>query len=177
MTRASIREHSEAVRWRYLQAPKKEKGKILDECTKVTDYHRKAIIRLLHRGNQPYTDRKRGRPRQYSAAVVEALRIAWEATDRLCSKRLHPFLPELVKILRRHSESTLGSLTLRVWIRFSTISFLASAKATSSSEGLAGMMAVLPCRAQAEKTTSTKSAIATSHRIINLCLFPIISSY
>ena len=102
MTRASIREYSEAVRWRYLQAPKKEKGKILDEFTKVTGYHRKAIIRLLHRVNQPNCNRKRGRPRQYSAAVVGALRIAWEATDRLCSKRLHPFLPELVKVLRRH---------------------------------------------------------------------------
>ena len=107
MTRASIREYTEAVRWRYLQAPKKEKGKILDEFTKVTGYHRKAIIRLLHRVNQPNANRKRGRPRQYSAAVVGALRIAWEATDRLCSKRLHPFLPELVKVLRRHSDRTM----------------------------------------------------------------------
>jgi len=107
MTRASIREYSEAVRWRYLQAPKKEKGKILDEFTKVTGYHRKAIIRLLHRVNQPNANRKRGRPRQYSAAVVGALRIAWEATDRLCSKRLHPFLPELVKVLRRHGDRTM----------------------------------------------------------------------
>jgi len=107
MTRASIREYSEAVRWRYLQAPKKEKTKILDEFTKVTGYHRKAIIRLLHRVNQPNANKKRGRPRQYSAAVVGALRIAWEATDRLCSKRLHPFLPELVKVLRRHSDRTM----------------------------------------------------------------------
>ena len=107
MTRASIREYSEAVRWRYLQAPKKEKGKILDEFIKVTGYHRKAIIRLLHRVNQPNANRKRGRPRQYSAAVVGALRIAWEATDRLCSKRLHPFLPELVKVLRRHGDRTM----------------------------------------------------------------------
>ena len=107
MTRASIREYSEAVRWRYLQAPKKEKGKLLDEFTKVTGYHRKAIIRLLHRVNQPNANRKRGRPRQYSATVVGALRIAWEATDRLCSKRLHPFLPELVKVLRRHGDRTM----------------------------------------------------------------------
>ena len=107
MTRASIREYSEAVRWRYLQAPKKEKGKILDEFTKVTAYHRKAIIRLLHRVSQPNANRKRGRPRQYSAAVIGALRIAWEATDRLCSKRLHPFLPELVKVLRRHGNKTM----------------------------------------------------------------------
>jgi len=107
MTRASIREYSEAVRWRYLQAPKKEKTKILDEFTKVTGYHRKAIIRLLHRVNQPNANRKRGRPRQYSAAVVGALRIAWEATDRLCSKRPHPFLPELVAVMRRHGDRTM----------------------------------------------------------------------
>ncbi len=88
MTRASIVEYVEAVRWRYLRASKKEKGKILDEFTKVTGCHRKAAIRLFHRGNQPRTDKKRGRPRQYGAAVVGALRVAWEATGRLCSKRL-----------------------------------------------------------------------------------------
>ena len=104
MTRSSIREYTEAVRWRYLRASKEEKGKILDEFIKVTGYHRKATIRLLHRVNQPSTNGKRGRPRQYSLAVVGALRVAWEATDRLCSKRLHPFLPELVRVLRRHGE-------------------------------------------------------------------------
>jgi hypothetical protein len=31
--------------------PKKEKGKILDEFTKVTGHHRKAAIRLIRRGN------------------------------------------------------------------------------------------------------------------------------
>lgn len=106
MTRASIREYTEAVRGRYLWASKKEKGRILDEFTKVIGYHRKAAIRLLHRGNQPRANKKRGRPRQYSAAMAGALRVSWEATDRLCSKRLHPFLPELIKVLRRHGDST-----------------------------------------------------------------------
>ena len=41
MTRSSILEYVEAVRERYLMASKKEKGKILDEFTKVTDCHRK----------------------------------------------------------------------------------------------------------------------------------------
>ena len=107
MTRASIREYTEAVRERYLLTSKQERGKILDEFTKVTGYHRKAAIRLLHRGNQARANKKRGRPRQYGAAVVGALRMAWEATDRLCSKRLCPFLPELVMILRRHGDSTM----------------------------------------------------------------------
>ena len=106
MTRGSIREYTEAVRERYLSESKKEKGKILDEFTQVTGCHRKAAIRLFRRRNQPKTNKKRGRPRQYSAAVAGALRVAWEATDRLCSKRLHPFLPELVKVLRRHGDST-----------------------------------------------------------------------
>jgi len=109
MTRGSIREYTEAVRERYFLASKKEKGKILDEFTKVTGYHRKAAIRLFRRGKKPGTNRKRGRPRQYGTAVADALRMAWEATDRLCSKRLHPFLPELVTVLRRHGESAITS--------------------------------------------------------------------
>ena len=106
MTRASILEYVKAVRGRYLRASKKEKGRILDEFTKVTGYHRKAAIRLLRRRNQPRANKKRGRPRQYSA-VADALEVAWAATDRLCSKRLHPFLPELVKVLRRHGDRTM----------------------------------------------------------------------
>jgi hypothetical protein len=35
---------------------------------------------------------------------MSALKIAWEATDRLCSKRFQPFLPELAGILKRKGE-------------------------------------------------------------------------
>jgi hypothetical protein len=105
--RGSIREYTEAVRGRYHRASKKDKGKILDEFTQVIGCHRKAAIRLLRRGNQPIGSKRRGRSRQYDAAVAEALKVAWEATDRLCSKRLHPFLPELVRALRRHGDRTM----------------------------------------------------------------------
>ena len=107
MTRGSILEYTEAVRGRYLRGSKKEKGRILDEFTEVVGCHRKAAIRLLRRVSQSRANKRRGRPRQYGAAVTEALRRAWEATDRLCSKRLHPFLPELVKVLRRHGDRTM----------------------------------------------------------------------
>jgi hypothetical protein len=53
MTRGSIQEYTEAVRGRYLGAAKKEKGRILDEFTQVTGYHRKAAVRLLRRGKSP----------------------------------------------------------------------------------------------------------------------------
>ena len=107
MTPGSVREYAEAVRERYLLAAKKEKGGILDEFTKVTGHHRKAAIRLFRHGNQSTTNRKRGRPQRYGLTVASALRAAWEATDRLCSKRLCPFLPELVMVLRRHGESAM----------------------------------------------------------------------
>jgi len=109
MTRASIREYTEAVRGRYVRASKKEKGRILDEFTKVIGCHRKAAVRLLRQGNQPRGNKKRGHPRQYGTAAAGALRVAWEAIDRLCSKRLHPFLPELVTILRRHGDQAMAT--------------------------------------------------------------------
>jgi len=109
MTRASIQEYVEAVRGRYLRASKIEKGKILDEFTQVIGCHRKAAIRLLPRGNQAGAKRKRGCPRQCGVAVAEAIRVAWEATDCLCSKRLHPFLPELIKVLKRRGNTTINA--------------------------------------------------------------------
>jgi hypothetical protein len=36
------------------------------------------------------------------------LKVVWEASDRLCSKRLQPFLPELVRVMRRHGELAVG---------------------------------------------------------------------
>jgi len=92
MTSSSMQEYTEAGRGRYLQASKVEKGKNLDEFTKVIGYRRKVAICPLRRGNQPMSDKKRGHPRQYGATVVRVLRVVWEATDRLCSKRLNLFL-------------------------------------------------------------------------------------
>ncbi len=109
MTKSSIREYVEAVRERYLLASKAEKRKILDEFTKVTGRHRKSAIRLIRRSARAQAGKKTGRPRQYKGAVVEALRLTWEATDRLCSKRLQPFLPELVQVLRAHGEGMISA--------------------------------------------------------------------
>ena len=109
MTRGSIREYTAALLERYLRASKKEKGRILDEFVSVTRYHRKSAIRLLHRKPRGLPWRRRGRPRQYGSRTVEALKVAWEATDRLCSRRLQPFLPELIKVLRRHGEKLMNA--------------------------------------------------------------------
>jgi hypothetical protein len=112
MSRSSIREYSEAVRERYRKASRGEKGAILDEFQRVTGYHRKAITRLLARAHGPPGGR-RGRPRRYGPEVVEALKVAWQAADGVCGKRLRPFLPELVEALLRHQELEVSAVVTR----------------------------------------------------------------
>jgi hypothetical protein len=104
-------EYAEAVRRRYFRASKKKKTEILDEFVANTKVHRKAAIRLLNRKEGSPRKKRRGRPRLYDLEVMAALKISWEATDRLCSKRLHPFLPELVDILKRNGEITVTERT------------------------------------------------------------------
>ena len=105
VTRNSIKEYAEAIKNRYRLETKQRKSRILDEFTKATGLHRKAAIRLLNCRSPATRRKRRGRPPRYGIAVVEALRTVWETSDRLCSKRLHPFLPELIKVLRRCGES------------------------------------------------------------------------
>ena len=40
--------------------------------------------------------------RVYGDAVREALIVLWEASDRICGKRLRPLLPILVEAMERH---------------------------------------------------------------------------
>lgn len=105
MTRKSVKEYAEAVKGRYRKAAKSEKGKILDEFTKTIGLHRKAVIRLFNCRNPALGRKRSGRTPRYGATVAGALRAVWEASDRLCSKRLHPFLPEFIQVLRRCGES------------------------------------------------------------------------
>jgi hypothetical protein len=107
MTPNSKREYTEIMRGRYLKEAKKEKGKILDEFIKVTGYHRKAVIRVLLKKAECGVSH-RGRPRKYSP-VLQPLKSIWEASDRLCSRRLKPFIPEMIQVLRRQGELHIDS--------------------------------------------------------------------
>ena len=119
MTRRSIIEYAKAVRPRYEQATKKAKAVILDEFIANTGMHRKAAIRLLNKTERPIKRKKVGRPRLYSIETELALRKAWEVTDCLCSKRLQPFLPELVEVLTRVGEIKVTNQTKEQLVRMS----------------------------------------------------------
>jgi hypothetical protein len=111
VTRKSVDEYVKAIVDRYHKATKEEKGKILDEFTKVTGIHRKAAIRLLN-GIFPHAKpKRRGRKRKYDVEMVKMLKIIWESSDRLCSKRLKPFIAEMISILRIHGELHINAET------------------------------------------------------------------
>lgn len=109
MTLKSVKEYVAAIHDRYQRENKEGKGKILDEFVKVTGYHRKAAIRLIT-ATAKTTTGHRGRPARYRS-VLPSLKAIWEASDRLCSKRLQPFLPELIQVLRINNELYLDAFT------------------------------------------------------------------
>jgi hypothetical protein len=107
MSQRSKREMIEAIRPRYLKASRAGKEQILDEFVATTGYHRKYAIRILKHGPKPKGLKKPGRHKVYQGEVVQALERIWEVCGRICSKRLQPFLPEMVSVLERWGELSL----------------------------------------------------------------------
>jgi len=105
MSQRSKRELLEAIRPRYLKANKARKKQILDEFVAATGYHRKYAIRMLRKGPLPKRLKKSGRRKVYQGEVIQALIQVWEICGRICSKRLHPFLPEMTAVLERTTKS------------------------------------------------------------------------
>ena len=91
-----------AIAGRYARGDRAERGRILDEFTAVSGFHRKHAMRLLRAGQVTGRGRPRRARRVYDDAVREALIVVWEASDRICGKRLRPLLPILVEAMERH---------------------------------------------------------------------------
>ena len=102
MSLASRRELIKIIRQRYSSGNRKEKKQILDELVATAGYHRKYAINLLRSSHlQTSAEKKRCRKRVYADDVRAALVIIWHSCNRLCSKRLAPFLPEFISTLER----------------------------------------------------------------------------
>ena len=102
MTHAARAELTNAVRRRYGAATGAEKRKILDEFIAVTGYHAKSAIRALNAEPLVKARQTRLRPSLYDEAVRAALIVLWEASDRVCGKRLRALLPILLPALERN---------------------------------------------------------------------------
>ena len=99
------REVVSAVTERYRSAKRPEKGRILDELCATTGWHRKHAVRALRQRKtiSPVLGREapRGRRRRYGATIKDALTALWEASDRVCGKRLKVMIPTLLPALER----------------------------------------------------------------------------
>ena len=79
-----------AIVERYGRSNLAERGQILNEFVAVTGFHRKHAARLLGGGLRGRRIGPRPARRVYDDAVREALILLWEASDRICGKRLKP---------------------------------------------------------------------------------------
>ena len=97
-----------AVAARYGASRRAEKTRILDEFAAVTGYHRKHAMRLLRAGRSDRRSASRPQRRLYDEAVREALIVLWEASDRICGKRLKALIPTFVSAMERHGHLSLA---------------------------------------------------------------------
>lgn len=92
----------EQMRPHYRQAAVSQKGALLDEIAVSTGYARRYAMWLLnHPESEPHWKADQ-RQRKYGPEVQQALFLAWQAANRIGSKRLMPFLPTLIEALERH---------------------------------------------------------------------------
>src|ERR1051325_9698727 len=110
-----------AVGKREARADRRERGCILDEFTAVTGFHREHAMRLLRDGQPNRRSGPRPGRQIYDEATREALIVIWEASDRICGKRLRPLVPVMVEAMERH-----GHLHLAPEVRISLLAMSAA---------------------------------------------------
>ena len=96
-----------AIRSRYTEASKKDKSRMLDEFVAIAGCHRKYAVRLLGKCEDVVDRTVPNGQRIYDEAVRQALIVVWEASDRICGKRLKAALPSMVESLERHGHLNL----------------------------------------------------------------------
>ena len=75
----------------------KKKSKLLDAFTATTGYNRKYAMWLLKYAKEVQPSPQRPCSRHYGPEVQHALFLVWRAANRICAKRLIPFLSTLVE--------------------------------------------------------------------------------
>lgn len=98
----------QSVSERYRRSTRTEKSRIIEEFATTTGYHRKHAMRLLRTGPSDKRSAPRPSRRIYDAAVREALIVVWEASDRVCGKRLKAIIPTLVAAMQHHGHLVLA---------------------------------------------------------------------
>jgi hypothetical protein len=86
----------------YRAASSAHKRVLLDAFVQATGYHRRYGVWLLNHAEEVLHASVSARASHYGPEVQHALFLAWNAANRICAKRLMPFLPTLLEALERH---------------------------------------------------------------------------
>ena len=111
------------LRDRYRKASKKDKTMMLDEFIRLTGYNRSYAARALRiervlgylniagKRIKYVADRKSKRKKKkfYDKEVFISLKKIWIICDYICSKRLTPFLSEIIPVLEKYGEINLAT--------------------------------------------------------------------
>lgn len=112
------------LRDRYQRASKKEKTMMLNEFIRLTGYNRCYACQILKKKERVLgylniagkrikyiADKKmkREKKRFYDKEVFIALKRTWKICDYICSKRLAPFLSEIIPVLEKYGEINLAT--------------------------------------------------------------------
>jgi len=105
---------------RYQKSSKKEKIVMLNEFIQITGYNRSYAAQILRkkkvlgyltiddkRIKYTISGKKKKKKKHYDQDVLLALNQLWEEADSICSKRLAPFLTELIEVLEKYGEINL----------------------------------------------------------------------
>lgn len=101
LSMATRKELTAVAAERYRISDRAERTRILDEFVDFTGFHRKHAMRML-RGCVGAQTGRRKRRRIYDEAERNALVLLWEASDRVCGKRLKALMPVLIEAMERH---------------------------------------------------------------------------
>ena len=121
---------------RYVAGTRQEKHLILNEFVALTGFHRKHAMRLLRVDGSKAKDGSRPERRLYNEAVRTALIVMWEASDRICGKRLQPLLVPMIEAMERH-----GHVRLEDAVRARLVSMSAATIDRALREAKAGGLA------------------------------------
>lgn len=86
----------------YREASSAQKRVLLGTFVQATGYHRRYGMWLLNHDEDVLHASTYKRASQYGPEVQQALFLLWNAANRICAKRLIPFLPTLIETLERH---------------------------------------------------------------------------
>jgi hypothetical protein len=102
----------------YHRAMGSQKQQILEEFVTATRYVRKFAQWLLNHSEEVFTPPTALR-RRYGPEVEEALVLAWKTLNRICTKRLIPFLPSIVESLEAYGHLELDEEHRRLLLSMS----------------------------------------------------------